>query len=168
MSQVDGYVFGRMARFAQPLDQRMQEWGIQLDDWFPSLQEVMTGGQDSVRGLQFTTDVRVLYYRRDLIDRPPATWDELISLAPHTAGQRRGPHLPGRTQRGRGHHDTVAAVLGTGPRPVRRRRRASLLHRTRLRRHAERGAATAVVLMLINLVMIFCYLRLVEREERVY
>ncbi len=82
VSQVDGYVFGRMARFAKPLDQRMQEWDLQLDDWFPSLQDVMTSGRDSVRGLQFTTDVRVLYYRKDLIDRPPASWDELISLAP--------------------------------------------------------------------------------------
>lgn len=82
VSQVDGYVFGRMARFARSLEDRMAGWGLELDDWFPSLQDVMTGGgTEGVRGLQFTTDVRVLYYRKDVVDRPPTTWEELISVS---------------------------------------------------------------------------------------
>jgi len=81
VAQADGYVFGRMARYAQPLTAAMDRAGLRLDDWFPSLQSVMTGGGSEVRGMQFTTDVRVLYYRRDLVRTPPASWDELIGVA---------------------------------------------------------------------------------------
>lgn len=80
ISQVDGYVFGRTARYARPIDRQLAEAGLRLDDWFPSLRAVMTGGGDNVRGLQFTTDVRVLYYRKDLVPKPPATWDELVGM----------------------------------------------------------------------------------------
>ncbi|MGH3925553.1 MAG: ABC transporter substrate-binding protein, partial [Pseudonocardiaceae bacterium] len=34
----------------------------------------------------FTTDVGLLYYRKDLVDKPPATWQELVDL-----GHRIGP-----------------------------------------------------------------------------
>lgn len=81
VAQVDGYIFGRLARYAQPLNDQLTRHGLHLDDWFPSLQKVMTGGGQTVRGLQFTSDVRVLYYRKDVVPRPPATWDELISMA---------------------------------------------------------------------------------------
>jgi multiple sugar transport system substrate-binding protein len=81
ISQVDGYVFGRTSRFAQPLTKQLAAAGLRLDDWFPSLQEVMTGGGTTVRGLQFTTDVRVLYYRKDLVPQPPQTWEELVGMA---------------------------------------------------------------------------------------
>ncbi len=81
ISQVDGYVFGRVAPNAQPLTSQLAAAGLRLDDWFPSIRETMTGGGDTVRGLQFTTDVRVLYYRKDLVPTPPQTWDELLSIA---------------------------------------------------------------------------------------
>jgi multiple sugar transport system substrate-binding protein len=81
VAQVDGYVFGRLARFATPLQTAMTKHGLRLDDWFPSLQKVMTAGGGGVRGLQFTSDVRVLYYRKDVVPTPPASWDELISIA---------------------------------------------------------------------------------------
>lgn len=81
ISQVDGYFFGLVANQAQPLTRQMQTAGLKLDDWFPSLQPYMTGGGDTVRSLQFTTDVRVLYYRKDLVPTPPKSWDELISIA---------------------------------------------------------------------------------------
>jgi multiple sugar transport system substrate-binding protein len=87
ISQVDGYVFGRMSRYARPLTKQMAAAGLRLDDWFPSLRMIMTGGGGTVRGLQFTTDVRVLYYRKDLVPKPPATWDELVSVAKPLAAQ---------------------------------------------------------------------------------
>lgn len=87
VAQADGYIFGRMAPYAQPLGQEMTKAGLRLDDWFPSLRPVMTGGGPVVRGLQFTTDVRVLYYRRDLVRKPPRTWDELIAMARPLAKQ---------------------------------------------------------------------------------
>jgi multiple sugar transport system substrate-binding protein len=70
-----------MAPYAQPLTDQMAKAGFQLDDWFPSLRSVMTGDGSEVRGLQFTTDVRVLYHRLDLVPTPPATWDDLIGMA---------------------------------------------------------------------------------------
>lgn len=81
VAQVDGYIFGRMSRYAKPLAAQMSAHRLRVDDWFPSLQQVMTGGTDSVRGLQFTSDVRVLYYRKDVVPKPPSTWDELIAMA---------------------------------------------------------------------------------------
>jgi len=44
VAQVDGYIFGRMAAYTQPLTDQMARAGLRLDDWFPSLQPVMTGG----------------------------------------------------------------------------------------------------------------------------
>ncbi len=80
ISQVDGYVFGRMASYAQPLTRQMATAKLHLDDWIPSLRPIMTAGGNEVKALQFTSDVRVLYYRKDLVAKPPATWDELIAL----------------------------------------------------------------------------------------
>lgn len=87
VAQADGYIFGRMSRYAQPLTEEMATAGLRLDDWFPSMHQVMAGSGSEVRGLQFTTDVRVLYYRRDLVRRPPTTWDELIAIARPLAQQ---------------------------------------------------------------------------------
>ena len=81
VAQVDVNVFGRMYRYAKPLDQVLADHRLDLADWFPSLRHLMTGNGQGVRGLQFTTDVRALYYRRDVVPRPPATWDEVVSVA---------------------------------------------------------------------------------------
>jgi multiple sugar transport system substrate-binding protein len=100
ISQVDGYVFGRMSRFAQPLTEQMAVSGLQLEDWFPTLQTVMTGEGSTVRGLQFTTDVRVLYHRKDLVPEPPATWEELVALAKPLAEQGTFVTFPGGRSEG--------------------------------------------------------------------
>ena len=71
IAQVDGYIFGRIANQAKPLTGQMKAAGLSLDDWFPSVQPNMTGDGDTVRALQFTTDVRVLYYRKDLVPNAP-------------------------------------------------------------------------------------------------
>lgn len=101
VAQVDSYLFGRMSRFAQPLDDAMARHGLVLDDWFPGVRPVMTGGAGtSVRGLQFTTDVRVLYYRKDLVPRPPVTWDELLSMMKPLARQGYSFLFPGGRSEG--------------------------------------------------------------------
>jgi multiple sugar transport system substrate-binding protein len=100
ISQVDGYVFGRMSRFAQPLTQQMAASGLQLEDWFPTLQTVMTGEGTTVHGLQFTTDVRVLYYRKDLVPRPPETWEELVAVGKPLAEQGAFVTFPGGRSEG--------------------------------------------------------------------
>jgi multiple sugar transport system substrate-binding protein len=84
ISQIDGYILPRFYDYVQPLDDFMGQ--ISLDDYFPFARQVMTAGED-VKGLQFTTDVRVLYYRKDLIENPPASWDELFRVAQEVQGE---------------------------------------------------------------------------------
>lgn len=81
VAQVDGYIFGRVADYAQPLDEAVRRYGFRLDDWFPSLQPVVAPDGSTFRSLQFTSDVRVLYHRLDVVPEPPATWDELVEVA---------------------------------------------------------------------------------------
>ncbi|WP_028924274.1 extracellular solute-binding protein [Pseudonocardia acaciae] len=80
VAQVDSYVFGRFARYANDLSEPLRRAGLRLDDWFPQFRELMTTETGQPRALQFNTDVRVLYYRRDLVPNPPASWDEVFSL----------------------------------------------------------------------------------------
>jgi multiple sugar transport system substrate-binding protein len=79
LAQVDSSIFGRMAPYARPLTDPMARAGLRREDWLPALRELMAGPDGVVRGLPFTTDVRVLYYRKDLVPAPPSTWDELIA-----------------------------------------------------------------------------------------
>lgn len=51
-----------------------------LDDFVPLILKMATVG-DSLYGVPRNIDVRLLHYRTDLIDSPPATWDELLELA---------------------------------------------------------------------------------------
>lgn len=87
VAQVDGYIFGRTAAYARPVGGAMAAAGLQLDDWFPAIRDVMTAGGTEPMGLQFTTDVRVLYYRKDLVPTPPSSWDELVTMAEPLAAQ---------------------------------------------------------------------------------
>lgn len=77
IAQVDSYIFPRFYEFAQPIDEYVDS-GL-VDDYFPFARQLIQGPDGAIKGLQFTTDVRVLYYRKDLISTPPASWDELIS-----------------------------------------------------------------------------------------
>jgi multiple sugar transport system substrate-binding protein len=77
ISQIDGYILPRFYDYVQPLDDFMGQ--ISLDDYFPFARKIMTAGEN-VKGLQFTTDVRVLYHRKDLIEEPPASWEELFRV----------------------------------------------------------------------------------------
>ncbi|MGI9048367.1 MAG: hypothetical protein ACR2GU_03150 [Rubrobacteraceae bacterium] len=70
ISQVDSYIFPRFYEYAYPLDDYLGD--ISPDQYFPFAREAMTNN-GKVMGLQFTTDVRVLYYRKDKISTPPAS-----------------------------------------------------------------------------------------------
>lgn len=101
IAQVDAYVFGRMARYAQPLQPHLSRLGLDPDDWFPSLRRSMgAGGPGGVRGLQFTSDVRVLYHRRDLVPEPPGDWDEMIRMARPLARRGHSVLFPGGRSEG--------------------------------------------------------------------
>jgi multiple sugar transport system substrate-binding protein len=76
LAMVDSYIFPRFYEYVRPVGEYLDD--ISLDDYFPFIREIMTGPEGEVMGMQFTTDVRVMYYRRDLIPTPPASWDELL------------------------------------------------------------------------------------------
>ncbi|MQA07067.1 MAG: extracellular solute-binding protein [Pseudonocardiaceae bacterium] len=87
IAQVDSYVFGRFARYAKDLAAPLDRAGLRLDSWFPQFREVMTAETGRVRALQFNTDVRVLYHRKDLVPDPPASWDEVLHIGRRLAKQ---------------------------------------------------------------------------------
>lgn len=61
-----------------PLDELLTS--DELSDFMPSILELARiDGQ--LYGVPRNIDVRLLHYRTDLIDQPPATWDELLDLA---------------------------------------------------------------------------------------
>ncbi|SCK05660.1 carbohydrate ABC transporter substrate-binding protein, CUT1 family [Streptomyces sp. WMMB 714] len=88
IAQVDSYIFGRVARYARPIGPHLKRLGLETADWFPTMRREMEPRPGDVRGLQFTSDVRVLYYRRDLVKSPPADWEEMTRSAKSLA--RRG------------------------------------------------------------------------------
>jgi multiple sugar transport system substrate-binding protein len=64
--------------FLAPLDELISR--DVLEDFVPLLLD-LASVDGSLYGVPRNIDVRLLHYRTDLIDSPPATWDELIALA---------------------------------------------------------------------------------------
>jgi multiple sugar transport system substrate-binding protein len=54
--------------------------GFETTDFFPAVLDLATVG-GALYGIPRNIDLRLLHYRTDLIDTPPATWDELVELA---------------------------------------------------------------------------------------
>lgn len=52
----------------------------ELNNYYDSLREFSTDDNGNMIGHFGYTDVRVLWYRKDLMDAPPKTWDELITI----------------------------------------------------------------------------------------
>jgi multiple sugar transport system substrate-binding protein len=53
----------------------------QIQDLFPYVRDVVTGPDGHVYAWWWSTDLRVLYRRTDLVPEAPRTWDELIEAA---------------------------------------------------------------------------------------
>lgn len=51
------------------------------DDFLPFTIDTLKDAEGHVYGMWHGTDCRVLYYRKDLVPKPPQTWDELIDIA---------------------------------------------------------------------------------------
>jgi multiple sugar transport system substrate-binding protein len=58
-------------------------------DFLPFTIDTLSDASGNVYGLWHGTDCRVLYYRKDLVPVPPATWDELIEIASRIARERK-------------------------------------------------------------------------------
>jgi multiple sugar transport system substrate-binding protein len=57
-------------------------------DFLPFTIDTLSDAEGNVYGLWHGTDCRVLYYRKDLVPVPPATWDELVDVASRIARER--------------------------------------------------------------------------------
>ena len=90
IAMVDAYIFPRFYDYVQPLDGYLGD--LSLGDWFSFAKEAMTNNGKAL-GMQFTTDVRVLFYRKDLISKPPSSWDELLKAGEQVKGKAKIPFL---------------------------------------------------------------------------
>ncbi|MGB8954221.1 MAG: extracellular solute-binding protein [Tumebacillaceae bacterium] len=107
VAQIDSYIFPRYYSYLQPLDSYLEKAGIKLDDFFPFAQQIMKGPDGKIYGLQFTTDARVLYYRKDLVPAPPKTWADVLSIGKDLKAKGYDPLLvPG----GRGEGAAVTSL----------------------------------------------------------
>src|SRR3954468_24942010 len=75
----------------QPIDRYISK--AQLADLFPNVRKVMTGPDGHLYAWWWSTDLRVLYRRTDLVPKAPRTWDELIKDA--QAARKKDPKVDG-------------------------------------------------------------------------
>lgn len=70
-------------------------WLVNLDELRPDIERislpapVKTAGWDGILwATPYITDVGILYYRSDWVDRPPATWQQLLEVGRRVGGQQ--------------------------------------------------------------------------------
>ena len=92
-AEVDSFVIAQF--IAQDLLQPLNEFFTQeeIDAFFPFVQDVVVDDNGDLRAFWWNTDLRVLYYRTDLIPEPPETWDEHIDAA--LAAEEQDPNVDG-------------------------------------------------------------------------
>ncbi len=65
----------------------------ELEDLVPFVRDVVVGADDHVYAWWFSTDLRVIYRRKDLVPEAPRTWDDLIAYAKEA--KRKDPKVDG-------------------------------------------------------------------------
>jgi multiple sugar transport system substrate-binding protein len=78
---IDSFIMPQFAEYAQPITKYVEAAGISKDDFFPYIQKETINSDGDIIALWYTTDVRGLFYRKDLIQTPPKTMDELYTVA---------------------------------------------------------------------------------------
>ncbi|GEK57749.1 hypothetical protein CHL76_01455 [Marinococcus halophilus] len=81
MAAIDGYMLDRYKEYLQPLDELMEERGLDPDDYLPFAEKVLRGDDGKIYGLYMSTDTRMLYYNKEVIEEPPSTWEEVIEVS---------------------------------------------------------------------------------------
>lgn len=93
VTMIDTYLAPRFSERLTDLSPVLAKAGIAVDDWFPNLQGAMLRDGTPVV-LPMTTDLGVLYYRKDLVDTPPASWDDVYRIGKNLAAQGKYFSLP--------------------------------------------------------------------------
>ncbi|AIF44433.1 ABC transporter substrate-binding protein [Virgibacillus sp. SK37] len=79
------------ANYVLELDRFIEKDGINMEDYFPG-----TVAAANFNGKQWAmpqfTDAGVFYYRTDIVEEPPKTWDELIEMAGELKGEAGTKH----------------------------------------------------------------------------
>jgi multiple sugar transport system substrate-binding protein len=95
------------SNFVLPIDEMLKDPGLTPPDYdyndiAPNVQRWMTGLVDNkVYGIGHSVEVFTLFYRKDLVSKPPETFDELATIAKDlTKGNQYGWATPG----GKGEH----------------------------------------------------------------
>ncbi|BAC15430.1 ABC transporter substrate-binding protein [Oceanobacillus iheyensis] len=74
------------ANYALELDRFIEKDGINLEEYFPGT--VQAGKFDGKQwAMPQYTDAGVFYYRTDIVDTPPETWDDLIAQSEELKGE---------------------------------------------------------------------------------
>ncbi|GHV54171.1 ABC transporter substrate-binding protein [Spirochaetia bacterium] len=107
VSAVDSFMMPLFKEYARDIDDVAAEYGINLDDYFPYIKSQVTEN-GHIRALWYTTDVRGLFYRKDLISNAPATVDEMLT----TAQEMKAKGLTGLLYLGRRNEGTVNNLWG--------------------------------------------------------
>ena len=76
---IDSFFLPQYYDYLQPIGDILEKNNIPLDSWFPFAQNMMKP-EDEVLAMWYDTDVRALYYRKDLVETPPVTWEELFTV----------------------------------------------------------------------------------------
>lgn len=92
-AEVDSFVVAQF--IGQDLLPPLTEFFSQeeIDAFYPFVRDVVVDDNGDLRAFWWNTDLRVLYYRTDLIPEPPETWDELIEAA--VAATEQEPNVDG-------------------------------------------------------------------------
>ena len=79
VASIDSFWLPLLANDVQPLD---DNWPADdRRDFLPFTISTLSDPSGRVLGLWHETDCRVLFYRKDLVPTPPATWDALLDVA---------------------------------------------------------------------------------------
>ena len=89
VASIDSFWMPLLADAVQPLD---EFWPADdRRDFLPFTIQTLSNPVGRVLGMWHETDCRVLFYRRDLVPAPPATWDALLDVASRIAASGISP-----------------------------------------------------------------------------
>lgn len=91
LASLDSFFLSRFYAKLQPLDEYFP--ATDIDDFVPFAKAGMHGPDGKLKAVWVNTDVRALFYRRDLVKTPPKTWDDVIAMAPDLAKQKMTPYV---------------------------------------------------------------------------